>query len=160
MAYQKESWMTRESLEMEYTALLEGLEFPVHESETWPSTREYLQYKVIPDIIHELIDDPANGRFLQELAYVRESIITNEIGVGIACFYGEVEDVELTHVSNSKPDGLVTLMVLTRPNIIAGLESYEDREELISRFKQVLLDASEQQTNLIVDKKFVPYSKV
>ncbi len=158
MAYQKELWLTNESAQREYEAVVNGVDFlDEHESENWPSEREYLQFKVIPEMIDHLVDDPANEGLVQKLLHARDLITDVEVGVAISDQEHKIDGVEF-HGIDKRPDGSKILMILTRPNVVAGLESGDDRVTLISKFRKVFLQVSDEQRKLAKAEKFIPYS--
>ena len=85
MAYQKELWTTNESMRIEVEDLLQNIEFlDEGKFEGWYSGREYLRYKLIPELIDQMVKDPANENLIQRLQHIRDLVTDGEIGVAIS----------------------------------------------------------------------------
>ena len=96
MAYQKELWTTNESVRVEIEDLLDGLDFLENGGlEGLVCEREYLQYEVIPDLIDQMVDDPANEGLIQKLDFAKVLITSNVIGIAISDLDDAIDGVEL-----------------------------------------------------------------
>lgn len=165
MAYQKEQEL-RPELREEIQDLLDGLGsigdlgfLDEEESRKWPSEREYLQFKVIPELVDHMVDDPANEGMVQKLSYAKELIESDAIRLAIVDQDDVIDGAQL-HPFDIYGNGRITFMILVRPNVLAGLASCEDRRELIGKFRNVFLQAADEQRRLALEEKFVPYSEV
>lgn len=121
------------------------------------SERVYLQFCVIPDLIEEISEKTDEQNIRDELDFIEDKITFDEIGVGIATpkLPGRVEVRPLMVDEIS-----VSLMILVNPDVSLGLDTPDDREALVQKFKEVLLSAAEKYRRMKKEGTFVPYSKV
>ena len=158
MAYQKELWWTPEGIRNEVAELLRDADF-LDEVDEYDdeSKRIRLQFDIIPRIFDELVRKPENDMNLQRLEHVSHLITYDEIGVAISDkkIDGRVGLFPL-RIDNS----LASLVILANEDVLTGLQSGDDRGDLVNKFMEVFLQAADEYRRFKDEERFVPYSKV
>lgn len=158
MAYQKELWISEASIRTEISDILSDADFLDEVDEyDLDSKRVLLQFRLIPSIIDELVEDAENEVFVRKLDYLEELITYDEIGVVLT--KKEVEAgvaVEPLKIDERR----TSLVIVVSERVLAGLQSCDDRQDLIERFKQVFIQTADDYERLRKEEIFVPYSKV
>lgn len=158
MAYQKELWTSDESTKREIGEILSCADFLDYEDERdLESQRVRVQFEIIPDLIDQFIEGEVDNYDKYKFDYIGGLITYDQIGVELA---KEKLATKVQLVTYEVDDQSVSLVILVDPSVRSGLESLNERNDLVNKFKGVLLLALDKYQRMSDEGVFVPYSKV